>query len=212
MREVEGQIKMVKKEVQDLQSKQITDRQHQDRVWLAIKTVEALDNKLEVQMKKFCTICAENRRMREQIDHLLLERQSFIKIFDRLISKLTIGKRYMMDLIEQATIAYDQREDWCNKLQALRLKAHNDLLHHTQEMREYKRRQDNNQKLEEFFSIKGQKRVMKDLEMKEKVKRMEVKQKLKEQLVHYKNMMRDILVFLKIQLLSVILKFPVFHQ
>lgn len=37
----------------------------------------------------------------------------------------------MIDLIEQATIAYDQREEWCQKLQALRNRARSDLVSHT---------------------------------------------------------------------------------
>lgn len=38
----------------------------------------------------------------------------------------------MIDLIEQSTIAYDQREEWCSKLQALRIRGHSDLILHTQ--------------------------------------------------------------------------------
>lgn len=38
----------------------------------------------------------------------------------------------MLDLIEQATIAYDQREEWCSKLQALRVRAHNDYVLHSE--------------------------------------------------------------------------------
>lgn len=33
----------------------------------------------------------------------------------------------MLDLIEQATLAYDQREEWVSKLQILREKAQSDL-------------------------------------------------------------------------------------
>lgn len=195
--EIEDQIKAVKKRVQHLQSKQITDRQHQDRVWLAIKTLEALENKLEVQVKKFCVICAKNQRLREEIDHLLKERVNFMKMFDKMITQLSNGKKYMLDLIEQATIAYDQREEWCVKLHALRLKAHNDLIHNTQEVRECVRKDDNHKKLEEFLSVKCQKRLMKDLEMKEKLKREGNRLRLEEKLDFYKRLLDEIFNFTK---------------
>lgn len=37
----------------------------------------------------------------------------------------------MLDLIEQANLAYDQREEWCSKLQALKARAERDLAEHT---------------------------------------------------------------------------------
>ncbi|CAH1382435.1 unnamed protein product [Tenebrio molitor] len=195
--EIDGQIKKVEKEVVKLRSQQITDRQHEERVWAAMKTVEMLENKLDVQNKKFGVICAKNREMKREIKRMLWERDMFMRIWNKMIDKLVLGKKFMMDLIEQATIAYDQREEWCSKLQALRIKAHYDFIYHTQEMRELKRRQDNNKKLEDFYNVKGQRRVMKDLETKERLRRAENKAKLKEQLALYRNYMADILEFTK---------------
>lgn len=82
--------------------------------------MQTLENKLEVQVKKFCAICADNVQLRSDIQHLLNERTEFNKIWDKLIRNLCIGKKFMIDLIEQATIAYDQREEWVSKLQILR--------------------------------------------------------------------------------------------
>jgi hypothetical protein len=198
--EIDGQIKKVEKEVVKLRSQQITDRQHEERVWAAMKTVEMLENKLDVQNKKFGVICAKNREMKREIKRMLWERDMFMRIWNKMIDKLVLGKKFMMDLIEQATIAYDQREEWCSKLQALRIKAHYDFIYHTQEMRELKRRQDNNKKLEDFYNVKGQRRVMKDLETKERLRRAENKAKLKEQLALYRNYMADILVQLSVSI------------
>lgn len=38
----------------------------------------------------------------------------------------------MVDLIEQATIAFDQREEWCSKLDALKKRADIDLILHSE--------------------------------------------------------------------------------
>ncbi|XP_968142.1 uncharacterized protein LOC656523 [Tribolium castaneum] len=195
IQEIEGQIKNVEKQVTQLRSQQITDKQHEERVWAAITTIDQLMNKLDVQNKKFGVLCAKNRDMKLEIDRMLWERDVFMGIWNKMIDKLVMGKKFMMDLIEQATIAYDQREEWCSKLQALRLKAHHDFILHVQEMRELKRKQDNDKKLEEFFYVKGQKRIMRDLMRKEQFKRMQNKIKLKDRLNEYKKYMNEILEF-----------------
>ncbi|ENN82144.1 hypothetical protein YQE_01481, partial [Dendroctonus ponderosae] len=133
-KEIEDQIQMVKKKTLDLAAQQISDDKYQERV-----------------LKKFITF-------------YLNERTEFNKIWAKLIKNLCIGKKFMIDLIEQATIAYDQREEWVSKLQFLRTKAHNELVAHIQEMREMQRKRDNDVKLQEFFATKGQKRFLKDLE------------------------------------------------
>ncbi|XP_057654076.1 coiled-coil domain-containing protein 63-like [Diorhabda carinulata] len=183
--EIDGQIKMVKKKVLDLRSKQITDEMYQQRVITGEKTVQTLENKLEVQIKKFCQISSDNIKLREEINHLLMERNDFNKIWDTLINNLAVGKKFMLDLIEQATIAYDQREEWVSKLQILRTKAHNDLISHIQDMRVMQRKMDDDAKLQEFFSIKCQKRIMKDLEEKERQKRLQNKENMEKKLERY---------------------------
>ncbi|KAJ8957909.1 hypothetical protein NQ318_001906 [Aromia moschata] len=131
-KEIDGQIKIVNKKVLELEAQVITDHKYLDRTLRGEKTLQTLENKLEVQTRKFCTICSENVKLRDEINHLLIERFEFNKIWDRLINNLYIGKKFMLDLIEQATIAYDRREEWISKLQALRSKAYQDLLNHIQ--------------------------------------------------------------------------------
>ncbi|CAH1982704.1 unnamed protein product [Acanthoscelides obtectus] len=195
LNEIDDQTKMVKKKVLDISSKQITDEQMHQRVIKGEKTVHTLENKLEMQIKKFCAISARNVKLREEIQHLLIERTEFNKIWDKLINNLCIGKKFMLDLIEQATIAYDQREEWVSKLQFLRSKAHNDLLAHIQDMRVMQRKRDNDEKLQQFFAIKGQKRVMRDLEEKKIERRQQNREQLDEQLERYFSIMEEIKTF-----------------
>lgn len=53
-------------------------------------------------------------------------------MWGRLIDNLVKGKKFMLDLIEQATIAYDQRDECCLKLQALKTRAQTDFVGHSQ--------------------------------------------------------------------------------
>lgn len=58
---------------------------------------------------KFNRLLASNHRLRDEIDHLLKERTFFNQVYQDLTDRLNSGKKIMMDLIEQSTLAYDQR-------------------------------------------------------------------------------------------------------
>ncbi|XP_060531066.1 GRIP1-associated protein 1-like [Cylas formicarius] len=206
VQEIDYQIQMVKKETLELAKRQIGDDRYQERVLKADQTVQTLENKLEVQIKKFCAICAENNLLRYELRHLLNERTEFNKTWDNLISNLVIGKKFMMDLIEQATIAYDQREEWVSKLQILRTRARNDLLAQVQEMRVLQRKRDNDVKLQDFFATKGQKRLMVDLEAAYLKKRERQKRDVQNQLAEYLNSMNKIKEFTELEKVQEIVK------
>lgn len=116
---------------------------------------------------------AANAKMRDEINHLLKERAHFNKSFQQLVSRLNSGKKVIMDLIEQATLAYDQREEAQNKLQALKERGRQDLQQQSQEVRELQRCLDHVVRLQEFLDIKGQRRIMADLEAREALRRSE---------------------------------------
>ncbi|KAJ8946146.1 hypothetical protein NQ314_008968 [Rhamnusium bicolor] len=98
----------------------------------------------------------------------------------------------MVDLIEQATLAFDQREEWCSKLEALKKRAHNDFIAHSEEMREVQRQLDHYLTLREFLSVKGQRRILKDLEEKERKKKEFQIQNLENQLKLYEQTLEQI--------------------
>lgn len=58
---------------------------------------------------KLNRLLTSNHKLREKIDHYLKERTSFNQLFQELNSKLVSGKKIIMDLMEQTTLAYDQR-------------------------------------------------------------------------------------------------------
>jgi hypothetical protein len=116
-------------------------------------------------------VIAANEKMREEIDHLLKDRAYFNNLYQQLVNHLNAGNKMMVDLIEQATLAYDQREEAQNKLQALKERGKQDLQQQRQEMRELQRRLDHDDKLQKFLGVKGQQRITTDLEAREALKR-----------------------------------------
>lgn len=61
------------------------------------------------------------------------------------------GKKVILDLIEQATVAYDQREESQNKLFALKERDKVNVAMYGHEMRELQRELDHDFKLQEFL-------------------------------------------------------------
>jgi coiled-coil domain-containing protein 63/114 len=115
-------------------------------------------------------------------------------MWQRMINKLNNGKRHIMDLVEQATNAYDQREELCTKLQILKDRGHNDRQNHVQEMRELQRKLDHDAKLQEFLSIKGQQRLNTEQQEREADKRKKRLEEIERQCNDYEKIFQRIAV------------------
>ncbi|CAH1111843.1 unnamed protein product [Psylliodes chrysocephalus] len=173
----------------------VTDQDYDTRLKSGKRNIKVLKDRLENAIKRFCALLAENKRLREEIDHLLKERARYNVIWEKMLKEMQIRKKYMIELIEQATVAFDQREEWCSKLAALKKRAQGDYLAHTEEMREIQRKLDHDFTLREFLSVKGQKRVLKDLEEKDKKKKESQVQNLENQIIQLENTMDQIQKF-----------------
>ncbi|CAG4968111.1 unnamed protein product [Parnassius apollo] len=154
IRELDFLLKQVQKEIKSLKSsgtgleKYYADATNQSMV-------VQLENRLDTAMKKFNTVNSENYKMRLEIDCLLRDRQFFNMTWRNQIKRLMEGKAQILELVEQAIGTYEQREEWCAKLDALREKAAIDYRKHCLEVRELQRQLDHSMKLEEFLRTKG---------------------------------------------------------
>lgn len=72
--EVGEMVKTMDKKITEAKKHCITDHDAQERVLIGRKTIENLEHKLEVEVRQFCTICSKNSKLREEINHLLIER------------------------------------------------------------------------------------------------------------------------------------------
>lgn len=195
LRELNGQIRKLEKKIDQIRSNDITETQFKTRLQSGKKSIELLENRLQNSIKRFCCVLSENKKLREDIDHLLKERSNFNTIWQSLLEKLADGKKFMLNIIEEATLAYDTREEWCAKLHALKMRAKNEELLHTQGLREMQRILDHDDKLKDFLSVKGQKRIMKDLEIKEQFRREEIMKNEAKQIEIYETTLKQIQVF-----------------
>lgn len=84
------------------------------------KLISILENRLEFATKRFNVLITDNARLRKEIDDLLMERARFNILWTKLGSQLNSGKQVINDLIEQTTIAFNQRDEELNKIHALK--------------------------------------------------------------------------------------------
>ncbi|KAF9417441.1 hypothetical protein HW555_005444 [Spodoptera exigua] len=152
IKELDFLLKQVQKEIKSLRSKVTGSEIAYSNVLTGQTLISQLENRLDTAMKKFNTVNSENYSMRLEIDRLLRDRQFFNTHWKNQLKRLMDGKAMIIELLEQAISTYDQREEWCSKLDALKEKAATDYRKH---LRELQRQLDHSMKLEEFLRTKG---------------------------------------------------------
>ncbi|XP_059053932.1 coiled-coil domain-containing protein 63-like [Achroia grisella] len=153
--ELDFLMKQVQREIKGLRSKGTGGEIEYTNTLSNQTLLSQLENRLNTAMKKFNTVNSENFKIRLEIDKLLRDRQFFNMIWKNQIKRMMDGKAQILELVEQAITTYDQREEWCNKLDALKDKAAMDYRKHCLEVRELQRQLDHSMKLEEFLRTKG---------------------------------------------------------
>ncbi|XP_035733386.1 coiled-coil domain-containing protein 63-like [Vespa mandarinia] len=193
--ELKRQIGQITKEVTVLRRKIPTDVQAKENSFKRHKLILMLENRLEVGMRRFNMIIAENVKLREEIESLLKERTQFTTLWNKLVGQLNTGKQIINDLIEQATLTFNQRDEEMNKTQALREKAMRDFDAHKAEMCELQRTLDNEMKLQEFLGVKGQYRKTIDLQIKQEAERAAKKQEQQDKIATYTHILNTMKEF-----------------
>lgn len=183
------------KQISQIRENERTETKYNETIMANHRTIAKLENRLDVVNKRAGVVMAENGQLRETIDHMLQERTTFNIMWDKLVTRLNDGKKHLMDLIEQATQAYDQREELCNKLVLLKDKGQLDKVTHIQEMRELQRKLDHDAKLQEFLEVKGQRRSNEELEQREKQRKLRLQEELQRQHAEYHATMQRIMTF-----------------
>lgn len=162
-----NQIKRVERSIYDLNMNSVSEHQYKTDLAKAPIMLEILENKVNVSKKRECETIAINARLRSLIDHMLYDRALFNILWKRMIVKLAHDKKFYVDMVERAILAFNQGADLCNELDALRDQGQRDKKVHVQDMMGMLRRLDADSKIKEFLGNKGQTRVLQDLEKRE---------------------------------------------
>ncbi|XP_063369078.1 uncharacterized protein LOC134657450 [Cydia amplana] len=152
----------------------------------------ATENKLETANRRFNAVQHENQQIRQQIEHMLKDRAIFNQNWSKMISALGKGKKFLTDLFESSSVAYDQRDEWCTKLRSLTEKGRVDQTIQVQEMRDLQKALDHEMKTYKFLAAKGVKRVNESVERKQEEMQRKKEEQWQEELDYHTNLLKDI--------------------
>ncbi|GBP17720.1 Outer dynein arm protein 1 [Eumeta japonica] len=150
-----------------------------------------MENRLEIATKRFGVVNADNKDIREEIDRLLTERNDFNIQWNRTIGQLVKAKEYLMDILEIATTAFNNRDECCRKLEALKWKGLFNLNKDISEMQTYEGELNHLAKLEEFVRIKCSRRIC-EADEKDEIRRMNEIERCENEINRYDELLNEI--------------------
>ncbi|ELU09042.1 hypothetical protein CAPTEDRAFT_158042 [Capitella teleta] len=119
------------------------------------KDVRKMENQLQLSNNSFCKALEVNRKLREEIDDLRVERKRFDQLHKKLDKQRQGLQQEIGEVIDQSTQAYDARDEAQAKMLFLKDKADKDLHQHNSEMKELVRIIDHDRNQREFMNTKG---------------------------------------------------------
>ncbi|CAK1540913.1 unnamed protein product [Leptosia nina] len=171
--------------------------QLEERRLLSDHRLASTENKLETATLRFNAVQCENKKIREEIEHMLKDRAIFNEAWMKMLNALKRGKKFLTDLFESSTLAYDQRDEWCAKLRSVQEKGNLDQMVQVQEMRDLQKAFDHEMKLYHFLARKGVIRInRKEEEREEEIKQKE-EEDLKKEFDRHADLIRDITEYAK---------------
>ncbi|XP_069357142.1 coiled-coil domain-containing protein 63-like [Maniola hyperantus] len=182
---------LAQKQMTEFMKKVPTEADELAMIENASNRLRRMENRLDLATKRFCGINTDNKRAREEIDRLLVERNDFNIQWNRTIGKLVKGKEYLMDIFEIAANSFGDRDECCRMLEALKWKGLFQLNRDISDMQSYEGELNHLAKLEEFLRVKGSRRVC-EADEKEEIKRQEEIQRCEQEIVRHDALLEDI--------------------
>ncbi|XP_071790536.1 coiled-coil domain-containing protein 63-like [Asterias amurensis] len=147
--------RMLQKKYKDLGGFQVDSIRHVTTQ----KRIRVLENRLDKATVGFNTMLTNNHEQRERIDHLRRERAIYDRLYRKLSKEQKDLKCQITEMIEEATGAYDTRDEAQAKMSALRERTEREQSLFGVEVKELKRIIDHDQKLKDFMTVKAQERT-----------------------------------------------------
>ncbi|XP_064074847.1 uncharacterized protein LOC113399595 isoform X2 [Vanessa tameamea] len=166
--------------------------QIEERRNLSENRLTSAENKLEAATRRFNVVQCENKKIRDEIKHMLNDRAIFNQSWTKMLNSLNKGKKFLTDLFESSTLAYDQRDEWCTKLKSVQDKGKIDQMVQIQEMRDLQKAFDHEMKLYNFLAKKGVIRINKKEEEREEAIKKKQEEDIRKKIDYYTKILDDI--------------------
>lgn len=177
----------------ELSKTALTDLQYNQNLLKAAHTLETLEKRLDVSRKQECVQVARNSRLRDCVEHMLHDRASFNRMWQQAIAQLTFDKKFLIDMVDRAVLAFNQRAELCTELDRLRELSLRDKRQHIVEILDMLRRLDADNKGHSFLRSKDFKRELFEIEPREMKRRQLVRNDQRQKTNFYKSIINKMI-------------------
>lgn len=167
IKHINMQLKRIDRHRFQVASKAVSDHAYATTLEKSQKNYERYEDRLDVSKKHEQILIDKNFNYKSIIDNLLHDRALFNKLWKKMINQLSHNKKFLIDRIEGAVLAFNKGADLCHKLESLREKSIRDKKMDVIKQRDMIRQIDANEKMYEFLGRKGNRRELNDLEDRE---------------------------------------------
>ncbi|XP_050069447.1 uncharacterized protein LOC126557640 [Anopheles maculipalpis] len=106
----------------------------------------------------------DNRKLRCEIENMLGERKLYNQQWQQYVAELNQNRKFLLDMIERATLAFNQGEDLCYRIDSLKAQETRDKRSRVQEMIEVERQIVGTRHINAFLRTKGFQRGVAELD------------------------------------------------
>uniref|UniRef100_A0A182LVM1 ODAD1 central coiled coil region domain-containing protein n=1 Tax=Anopheles culicifacies TaxID=139723 RepID=A0A182LVM1_9DIPT len=124
----------------------------------------AIESRLHHARKLEGKLHAENRKQRNEIENMLCERKLYNQQWQQYVVELNRNRKFLLDMIERATLAFNQGEDLCYRIDSLKAQESRDKRVRVQEMIEVERQIIGTRYVNTFLRTKGFQRSVAELD------------------------------------------------
>lgn len=142
--------------------------------------------------QKECILTAENEKLRSLLQDMLISRALFNKFWSEIVTKLKNRKKFLLDMIERSSIAFNQSDEHMDNYQRLLQRRQQDKQSAMIEMLKLKREIDANDIMSMFLGSKGKNRPFEPLQACEINRRENFKVYHTNQLNFYRNIIEEV--------------------
>jgi len=158
IKEVDREIAEIEQKIQEQRKTMGGVHNSHLRHFTTQHTIKVLENRLDKATREFNGLAADNKKLRQTIQHLRNQRGVFDTIFKRLRKDMIHKKREQNLLIEKSALAYDQRDEAEQKMAALKERNMKNITQYHMEYKELLRQLDHDTSLKKFLLGKAEER------------------------------------------------------
>ncbi|XP_050084861.1 uncharacterized protein LOC126570851 [Anopheles aquasalis] len=164
IQELESQIKRAQQELQTVTKAIPSDFLFAKQLDRSSRQVAALESRLHHVRTQENQVHCDNRKLREELEGMLEERKRYNRQWEQYVQQLARNRKFLIDMIERATLAFNQSEELCHRIESLKAQEARETRQQVNEMIEVDRQIVGTRHTNAFLRTKGATRPVANLD------------------------------------------------